>query len=78
MLVKKILLGIVFLLGIVSGILSYFSHSFLLSLSITIAIYFSSYLAFRRVFELEDFLKETAIGYFGLWIVVWVILINLF
>ena len=75
---KKILIGTVFLLGIVSGVLSYFSQSFLLSLSITIAIYLSSYLAFRRVFDLDDFLKETAIGYFGLWIVVWVILINLF
>jgi hypothetical protein len=78
MLVKKILLAITFSLGAFSGIISFFSKGFILSISISIAIYFSCYLAFRGIIELEEFIKDTAIGYFGLWLIVWTLLINLF
>ena len=77
MLAKKILIAITFALGIFAGIISFFSRNFLLSVSISLTIYFSCFLAFRRVFDLEEFLKETAIGYFGLWFIVWVFLLNL-
>jgi len=76
-LIKKIVIGLTFALAIFSGVISYFSKNFLLSFAISFAIYFSSYLAFRKVFDLNEFLKETAIGYFGLWLIVWTILINL-
>lgn len=76
--IKRILILITFSLGILSGIISYFSKNFLLASSLTIGIYFSSYLAFRRSFDLKEFLKETLIGYFGLWILVWIILFNIF
>jgi hypothetical protein len=75
--VKKILIAITFALGAFSGIISFFSHNFLLSFSLSLAIYFSCYLAFKSIFELEEFLKETAIGYFGLWFIVWTLLLNL-
>jgi hypothetical protein len=76
-LAKKILIAITFALGIFSGAISFLSHNFLLSLSLSSAIYFSCYLAFRSIFELEEFVKETAIGYFGLWFITWTLLINL-
>jgi hypothetical protein len=74
---KKILVAITFALGIFSGAISFFANNFLLSLSLCLAIYFSCYLAFRSIFELEEFVKETAIGYFGLWLITWTLLINL-
>jgi len=77
MIAKKIAIAITFLLGIFSGFISFVSNNFLLSFSISIAIYFSSYLTFRKIFEFEDFLKETAIGYFGLWFIVWTLFLNL-
>jgi len=78
MLVKKILTAIVFLLGIFSGVISLFSKSLLLSISLSLTIYFSCYLAFRKFFDLVEFFKETAIGYFGLWFIVWITLFNIF
>jgi hypothetical protein len=78
MLAKKLLVAIVFLLGIFSGAISLFSKNLLLSISLSLTIYFSCYLAFRKFFDLEEFLKETAIGYFGLWFIAWIILFNIF
>ena len=77
MVAEKLVIGITFLLGVFSGIISFFSDGFLLALSISIAIYFSTYLAFRSVMDLERFIKETSIGYFGLWFITWTLLINL-
>ena len=77
MLAKKISIIITFVLGAVSGIISFLSENFYVATTITIAIYFSCFLAFRNVLELGDFVKETFIGYFGIWFVVWANLLNL-
>ncbi len=77
MLAKKISIIITLILGIVSGTISFLSGNFYVATTIAIAIYFSCYLAFRNVIELEEFLKETAIGYFGIWFIIWVIFLNL-
>ncbi|MGC9200381.1 MAG: hypothetical protein ACP5F8_00230 [Candidatus Aenigmatarchaeota archaeon] len=74
---KKVLVLITFFLGIIAGLISYLSKSYLLAIALTISIYFSSYLAFRKFFDIKEFIKETLIGYFGLWIIVWIILFNL-
>ena len=77
MIAKRFLILITFALGILSGIISYFSKSFFLAFALSISIYFSSFLAFRKFFDVKEFLKETLIGYFGLWIIVWILLFNL-
>jgi len=74
---KKIVIALTFGLAVFSGLLSFFSGNFLSSLAVCLAIYFSSYLAFRKLFDLNEFLKETAVGYFGLWFITWTILLNL-
>jgi len=74
---KKTATLIVYLFGIIAGAISFFLNNYLLSLASTLAIYFGLYLAFHRVIETKEFFSSAAIGYFGLWIIVWTILINL-
>ncbi|MCS7094068.1 MAG: hypothetical protein RMJ18_02715 [Candidatus Aenigmarchaeota archaeon] len=74
---KKAAVLITYLFGILIGAISYFLNNYIFSVISCVILYYSLYLAFRRIFEIKEFFSSTALGYFGLWFIVWTILINL-
>ncbi|MEM5815406.1 MAG: hypothetical protein QXD89_02915 [Candidatus Aenigmatarchaeota archaeon] len=74
---EKVAIFITYVFGMIIGCVSYFLNNYLLSVFSSVLIYFSLYLAFRKIFTPKKFLSETALGYFGLWFIIWTILLNL-
>ncbi|MFH7880859.1 MAG: hypothetical protein QXI09_02525 [Candidatus Aenigmatarchaeota archaeon] len=74
---EKVAILITYIFSIIMGIISYFLNNYLMSIVSTLIVYFGLYLAFRKIFTPEKFFSETAVGYFGLWFIIWTILLNL-
>ncbi|MEM0333576.1 MAG: hypothetical protein QXX30_03925 [Candidatus Aenigmatarchaeota archaeon] len=74
---EKIAISITYIFGIVVGFISYFLNNYILCIASSVILYFGLYLTFRKIFTPEKFLSETALGYFGLWFIIWTILLNL-
>jgi len=74
---EKVALLIIYVFGVLIGVISFYLNNYLLSLLASLSIYFGLYLSFRKLFSPEKYISETAVGYFGLWFLTWTILLNL-